>query len=164
MPTFYSRISFLRRWTPSRKQQLGRFAGEHLVVDRRGSPRALRLWPPSPAVRPADRGGHTLEVHRGGARASRPFSAGNGSFFSYKMRERSGIKAYSPTTCLAAGAERGVCILWNITGDSSRSALLQCCPAPTGAAVSVPITGGRGVSGVWSCDFSPSVSPLTEYE
>ncbi len=83
------------------------------------------------------------------------------------------MKAYSPTTCLAAGAERGVCILWNITGDSSRGALLQCCPAPTGAAVSMPITvwrgtgGGRmeeeeeeeegGFSGVQSCDFTPSV-------
>ena len=30
------------------------------------------------------------------------------------------MKAYGPTTCLAAGAERGVCILWNITGDSLR--------------------------------------------
>ena len=30
------------------------------------------------------------------------------------------MKAYGPTTCLAAGAERGVCILWNITGDSWR--------------------------------------------
>ncbi|KAG7241282.1 hypothetical protein INR49_025800, partial [Caranx melampygus] len=39
-------------------------------------------------------------------------------------------------------AERGVCILWNITGDSSRGALLQCRPAPTGAAVSMPITIG----------------------
>lgn len=69
------------------------------------------------------------------------------------------MKAYSPTTCLAAGAERGVCILWNITGDSSRGALLQCCPAPTGAAVSMPITvrRGGGVSGVQSCAFTPSV-------
>jgi len=31
------------------------------------------------------------------------------------------MKAYSPTTCLAAGAERGVCILWNITGDCARA-------------------------------------------
>lgn len=61
----------------------------------------------------------------------------------YSKRERSRMTAYSPTTCLAAGAERGVCILWNITGDSSRSALLQCCPAPTGAAVSMPITVWR---------------------
>lgn len=57
------------------------------------------------------------------------------------------MKAYSPTTCLAAGAERGVRILWNITGDSSRSALLQCCPAPTGAAVSMPISARMGGGG-----------------
>lgn len=41
----------------------------------------------------------------------------------YSKRENK--KAYSPTTCLAAGAERGVCFLRNITGDSSRGALLQ---------------------------------------
>lgn len=68
----------------------------------------------------------------------------------------------SPTTCLSAGAERGVCILRNITGDSSRFSalllplllllLLQCCPAPTGAAVLLPIgqeeEEERGVSRV----------------
>lgn len=53
------------------------------------------------------------------------------------------MEAYSPTTCLAAGAERGVCVRRYITGDSSGGALLQCRPAPTGAAVSMPIT-------VWS--------------
>lgn len=60
------------------------------------------------------------------------------------------MEACIPTTCLAAGAERGVRILWNITGDSS-SALLQCRPASTGAAVSMAVSplgaGGGGVSG-----------------
>lgn len=148
MSTFYSRISFLRRRTPSRQQQLEQLAGKHLVVDRRGSPRAFRLWPPSPAVRPV-----IAEVTRwksiGDALAPTDPSplATDVFFFSYPVRERPGMKACSPTTCLTAGAERGVCILWNITGDSSRGALLQCCPAPTGAAVSMPITEERGGEG-----------------
>jgi len=49
---FYSCISFLFRLTLSREQHLEEFAAKHLVVDRRGSPRALGLLPPSPAVRP----------------------------------------------------------------------------------------------------------------
>ena len=73
------------------------------------------------------------------------------------------MKAYGPTTCLAAGAERGVCILWNITGDSWRerrtAAVLprpyrRCC-------INADHRGGGGgggegrwgVSGVRSCDF-----------
>lgn len=81
----------------------------------------------------------------------RPFPGVNRYFY---KRER---PTYGPTTCLSAGAEGGVRILWNIPGDSSKSALLQWRPAPPTAAGSVPITVVVGGSlGVKAFDFTPS--------
>lgn len=88
---------------------------------------------------PGDRPDHTLEVHRGRAGAKRlsdPSLASIDILYSI----RGSVRPYGPTTCPWAGAERGVRILWNIPGDSSKSALLQWRPAPTTAAVSMPIT------------------------
>lgn len=88
---------------------------------------------------PGDRGDHTLEAHQGRAGANRLSDPSLASIdISYSIR--GSVRPYGPTTCLSAGAERGVRILWNIPGDSSKSALLQWRPAPTTAAVSMPIT------------------------
>lgn len=54
--TFYSRISFLCRRTPSssssRDRRLEHFTGKLLVEDRLGSSGAFHSLPPSPAIRP----------------------------------------------------------------------------------------------------------------
>lgn len=128
--TFHSFPSFLCRRTFS-------FRDLHLSDDRRGSAGAVRSWPTSPARRPV-----IVEITRwksiGDALApiwtKRPFPGVNRYFY---KRER---PIYGPTTCLSAGAEGGVRILWNIPGDSSKSALLQWRPAPPTAAGSLPIT------------------------
>lgn len=94
---------------------------------------------PLSGYEPGDRGDHTLEAHQGRAGANRLSDPSLASIdISYSIR--GSVRHYGPTTCLSAGAERGVRILWNIPGDSSKSALLQWRPAPTTAAVSMPIT------------------------
>lgn len=125
--TFHSRPSFLCRRTSSSRNR-------HLADDRRGSAGAVRSLPPSPAVR-------TRWKSIGDALApiwtGRLFPGVNGYFY---KRER---PTDGPTTCLPAGAEGAVRILWNIPGDS---ALLQWRPAPPTAAGS-PCWGGGGVPG-----------------
>lgn len=132
-----------------------------------GSAGAFRSLPPSAATRPV-----IAEITRwksiGDAlapnRLQRALPRRQKRYVLLCERER----PYGPTTCLSAGAERGVRSRWNIPGDRwEKSALLQWRPAPTTAAVSAPIAAvwrrwGEGWVGVggrrrpWgreSCDF-----------
>lgn len=106
---------------------------------------------------PGARGGYTLEVHRGRARANH-----SSLLFSCCNRQRY-MKTYSPTTCLLAGAERGVCIRSNITGESS-STQAHCCSAapPHRGCISAHHreAGRRGTRSPVVCFNTISYSPL----
>lgn len=126
---FYSRISPL-----SCQQRLEDLAAKHLLVDRRGSARALRLLPHSPAGRPA-----ITEVtsRESIGDALQPplsvLSTNVGDIFicPILMGESSRMNARGPTTCLAAGAGRSACIYGALPEKRSAAVLprpyRRCC-------------------------------------
>lgn len=133
----YSCISSLRAQILSRHLQEsgGRSSGLSWCV-----PVAAPLsscWPPG------DRGGHTLEVHRGRACASRARPVASRCIYIFLILIGR-MRAYSPTTCLGAGAERGVCICGTLPETAAGEA--HCCSAAP-PLIAVRRGGGWGSPG-----------------
>lgn len=116
---------------------------------------------------PGYRVGHTLGVHRGRARANRAFAVVNRYVCGFFLILRGSARRWRHTVRppVSRQGRRGACVSYRTLPETAREA--HCCNAPPLPALLYqcrsPCGGGRGreggrrVSGVWSCDFTPTV-------
>lgn len=114
---------------------------------------------------PGDRRGHTLEVHRGRARADRSFPCCQRIFFLLLSLTRSaGGWRRTVRPPVSRQGRSGACVSYGTLPETAREA--HCCSAAPPlpellyqcrSARGWEVVEEEGVSGVQSCDFTPSV-------